>query len=103
MNRRIKTFYQMENVKKEDPPFIFTVGGVKPRKGADVTIQALALLKNEFPKNLFYKGFLNLTKRNWQKMSKNLGNFLTPKFKGRIPNQHRYIVMFFGWISLSEE
>ncbi len=49
-----KTFYQMENVKKEDPPFIFTVGGVKPRKGADVTIQALALLKNEFP-NLHYK------------------------------------------------
>ena len=49
-----KIFYQMESVKKENPPFIFTVGGVKPRKGADVTIEALGLLKNEFP-NLHYK------------------------------------------------
>lgn len=49
-----KTFYQMGNVKKADPPFIFTVGGVKPRKGADVTIEALGLLKDEFP-DLHYK------------------------------------------------
>jgi len=49
-----KIFYKMENVKKAAPPFIFTVGGVKPRKGADITIQALALLKDEFP-DLHYK------------------------------------------------
>lgn len=30
-------------------PFLFTVGAVKPRKGALYTIRALALLKDEFP------------------------------------------------------
>lgn len=29
-------------------PFLLTVGGVKPRKGADITVKALALLKDEF-------------------------------------------------------
>ena len=35
-------------------PFLLTVGAVKPRKGVDITIRALALLKEEFP-NLLYK------------------------------------------------
>ncbi len=38
----------------EREPFLLTVGGVKPRKGVDIVIQALALIKNEFP-NLKYK------------------------------------------------
>lgn len=35
-------------------PFIFTVGAVKERKGADYVIRALTLIKDEFP-NLHYK------------------------------------------------
>ncbi len=41
-------FYRI-NVPKPDKPFVLTVGEVKPRKGADVTIQALIKLKDEFP------------------------------------------------------
>ncbi len=36
------------------PPFLLTVGAVKPRKGADYVIRALASLKSELP-NLRYK------------------------------------------------
>jgi len=35
-------------------PFLLTVGGLKPRKGVDIVIQTLGLLKNEFP-SLSYK------------------------------------------------
>lgn len=35
-------------------PFLFTVGAIKPRKGALYVVRALALLKDEFP-NLRYK------------------------------------------------
>lgn len=44
-------FYN-QNLPREQ--FLLTVGGVKPRKGADITVRALALLKDEFP-NLHYK------------------------------------------------
>lgn len=30
-------------------PFLLTVGAVKPRKGADITLEAFGLLKDEFP------------------------------------------------------
>jgi glycosyltransferase involved in cell wall biosynthesis len=47
-------FYKDENLKKPEKPFILTVGEVKPRKGADITIEALAKIKDKFP-NLGYK------------------------------------------------
>jgi len=47
-------YYRLNNTPKPEHPFIFTVGEVKPRKGADVTIQALAKIKDRFP-DLEYK------------------------------------------------
>lgn len=44
-------FYD-QNLPRE--PFLLTVGGVKPRKGADITTLALALVKDRFP-DLHYK------------------------------------------------
>lgn len=41
-------FYRME-VPAPRKPFLLTVGGVKARKGADVTIEALARVKDRFP------------------------------------------------------
>lgn len=47
-------FYRLDNIPTSDHPFLLTVGEVKPRKGADITIQALAQLKDKFP-DLSYK------------------------------------------------
>lgn len=47
-------FKKTREYEKPKHPFILTVGAVKPRKGQDYTIKALALLKDEFP-DLRYK------------------------------------------------
>lgn len=50
----LKKFYLLDKVEKPERPFIMTVGAIKPRKGQDISICAVALLKNEFPE-LEYK------------------------------------------------
>ncbi len=47
-----KTFYLDQNIKKEN--HLLTVGNIKDRKGMDIVIKALGLLKNDFPE-LKYK------------------------------------------------
>lgn len=47
-----ENIFHYDNVPRED--FILTVGEIKPRKGADLGVRALALLRNEFP-SLKYK------------------------------------------------
>jgi glycosyltransferase involved in cell wall biosynthesis len=49
-----QTIFYKEKNSTSSPPFLLTVGGVKPRKGADVTISALAKIKDKFP-DLQYK------------------------------------------------
>jgi len=50
----LQKFRKTKNYIKPEHPFIFTVGAVKERKGADYVLKALALIKDDFP-DLHYK------------------------------------------------
>jgi len=70
--------------------FLLTTGGVKPRKGADLVVRALGMLKDEFP-DLCYKivgdvskvSFVNEVKR----MAQELGVADRVEFLGIIPDK----------------
>ncbi len=48
------TAFQPTTDTRTDTPFVLTVGGLKPRKGTDMVVRALSLLKDKHP-NLKYK------------------------------------------------
>ena len=72
-------------------PFLLTVGEVKPRKGVDITLQALVLLRQEFPQ-LQYRvvGKMNTSSPFYTKIKKHIeANDLQAqvKFLGRISDE----------------
>lgn len=82
-----KMFYKIPD--SIDKNYLLTVGALKPRKGADIVIKALGLLKDKLP-DLHYKTVSNLTDKSFYRQLKSLAKELGVEqridFLGRISN-----------------